>query len=94
MESNEVGNEVGDRVWYHREALGISRAELARRVDRHVNTVYVVEHNRGYPSIPLVMDIAKALDVPVGELVKGTSFYEELAPDIDKLAHFAEAVGQ
>jgi transcriptional regulator with XRE-family HTH domain len=94
MESNGAGNEVGDRVRYYREALGISRAELARRVGKHPNTIYVVEHNKGYPSIPLITDIAKELGVPVGELVKGTKFYEELEPDINKLARFAEAVGQ
>ena len=85
-------NKVGDRVRHYREARGMSKAELARRLGRHVNTIRLVEHHKGYPSIPLIVDIADVRDVPVRELVKDTTFYEELAPDITKLARFAEAV--
>jgi DNA-binding XRE family transcriptional regulator len=76
---------VGRRIRRHREARGLSQRELASRINRHPNTLWVIENNQGYPSAHVLLDIAEALNVPVAELIEGTTFMRKVSPRMAEL---------
>jgi transcriptional regulator with XRE-family HTH domain len=76
---------VGRRIRRHREAHGLSQRELASRINRHPNTLWVIENNQGYPSAHVLLDIAEALDVPVIELIGDTTFMQRVSPRMAEL---------
>jgi transcriptional regulator with XRE-family HTH domain len=88
----EPEEEIGRRIRRYREARGLSQRELARRMGVHYNTLWVVENEQGYPSVPLVVDIADALDVSVAELIEGTGFHRRVSPRMAELLGLTEEV--
>mgnify|MGYP005671493297 CR=1 FL=1 len=47
---------------------GVSREELAQTVDVSMTTISNISTEKNYPTIPLLLAIAKALDVDVREM--------------------------
>ncbi len=59
---------IGTNIRSRREAEGLDQTELAERV--HVTQVMIslIENGRKSPSVPLLVDIAKALHCTMDEL--------------------------
>ena len=57
-----------NRVKVHRERMGWSQGELARRLGVSRQTVNAVETDKYDPSLPLALRMAKLFAVPVNEL--------------------------
>ncbi len=62
---------VGGRILRAREARGVSRSELARRMDTSRVQVWRVEQDKLDPSVDTVRRIAEALDVDLCWLLDG-----------------------
>ncbi len=61
--------EFGRRVRLARTALGLSQAELARRVDCHELSISRFERGLFFPGLGLVLKIASVLGVKIESLV-------------------------
>lgn len=60
---------TGNRIQEAREALGISRAELARRLDSTRMTIWRIETGKVQVPADHLRDFARALKTPVESLV-------------------------
>ncbi len=69
MAGKSFGVRLGARVRARREALGMSQAELAEKVDISANYVGVLERGLKLPTLDTLVVLAKALGVPASELV-------------------------
>jgi transcriptional regulator with XRE-family HTH domain len=54
-----------------RGAAGLSRREAARRADIPPSTLRNWEQDRGFPDLPRLLRLARALGVPVERLAEG-----------------------
>ena len=59
---------VGNNVEKFRNALGLSRQELAERVSVHYQTIGYIERGEYSPSLVLALQIATALEASVEEI--------------------------
>jgi len=57
-----------NRVKSHREGMGWSQGELARRLGVSRQTINAVETDKYDPSLPLALRMAKLFAVPVDQL--------------------------
>ena len=57
-----------NRVKSHREGMGWSQGELARRLGVSRQTINAVETDKYDPSLPLALRLAKLFAVPVDQL--------------------------
>lgn len=64
--------QVGANIKGARRAAGISRDELASRIDRAVDTVIKYERGLRQPSAVLLVEIADAIGCDVARLLAGT----------------------
>lgn len=64
-----MSKELGRRVRRYRRATGMSVAEFANKVCLTRDHIYKIEAGQREPSLPCVMRLAAALDVPVSLLV-------------------------
>jgi transcriptional regulator with XRE-family HTH domain len=71
---------IGQRVREAREALGMQRTVLARRVGVAENTIYRIETGKRTPSIELLEGIARELRTEPAELLRERSSSAEAAP--------------
>ncbi len=69
MAGKSFGARLGARLRARREALGLSQAELAERVDISANYVGVLERGLKLPTLDKLFALAKALGVPASELL-------------------------
>ena len=69
-EDAEIRRIVGQNIYEARINLDISQRELALRADLSRPFVTLVEAGDKCPSIRRLVDIAKALDVPAGNLLQ------------------------
>ena len=51
---------------------GVSREELAQKVDVSMTTISNISTEKNYPNIPLLISIAEALDVDIREMFNQT----------------------
>lgn len=72
MAGKSFGARLGARVRARREALGLSQAELAEKVDISANYVSVLERGVKLPTLDTLVILAKGLGVPVSELLGET----------------------
>jgi transcriptional regulator with XRE-family HTH domain len=87
VEDREV---IGRRIRRAREAAGISRAELARRLKNHVNTLYLIEAGQGYPSVQLLVDLSAEIGASPADLARGTEYWDQFSPRIKRLLELAD----
>ena len=66
--SAAVKRKFGSHVRALREARGWSQEELAARAKRHWTYIGGVERGERNPTLLVIVDLAKALQVPPGEL--------------------------
>lgn len=83
----------GPNVAAHRTRLGLSNAELARRVDVSEKHLSQIEAGRSLPSYDLQDEFARVLDVPVSELFPRTPREAELAGLAAEYDDLLERVG-
>lgn len=60
---------AGKRVLWLRQRMGITQAELARRVNVRQSYISDIEHNRASPSAQVISSIADVLDTSVDFLL-------------------------
>ena len=68
---NEIARQFGERVKMLRRAAGMTQADLAEAIGKHKTTITHIEAGNQQTLLPDVYLIARALGVPVGELVEG-----------------------
>ena len=66
--SKDEETRVGNNVEKFRNALGLSRQELAERVSVHYQTIGYIERGEYSPSLVLALQIAAALESSVEEI--------------------------
>lgn len=89
MAEVELAKAVGDELAYWRRRRGMSRAELAEKVDRSPNTIGRWERGNTMPDVSETWKVADALGVSVGTLMTraeeaiqaGGYTKEPMAPD-------------
>jgi transcriptional regulator with XRE-family HTH domain len=62
---------IGLRVRALRRSKGLTQAELAERAERSNEAVSGLERGKYQPTLDTLLAVAKALDVPVSELLDG-----------------------
>src|SRR5687768_10905379 len=76
--------DIGRRVREAREALGMQRTVLARRVGVAENTIYRIETGKRTPSIELLEGIARELRTQPAELLREPSPSAEALSDLSR----------
>ena len=61
---------IGQNIRAKRESLKISQEELAFRISSTRNYIGCIERAEKFPSLAVILDIAKALDVNIKDLFK------------------------
>jgi transcriptional regulator with XRE-family HTH domain len=61
---------LGIRIAFHREKRGLTQETLARRAWIHRVTLSNIERGAEEPTVETLQRIARALRVPVGDLLK------------------------
>lgn len=64
---------------------GISRDELSQRVGVSITTISNISSEKNYPTFPLLVTIADALDVDVREMLVPTKGGALTQPDAEEL---------
>lgn len=64
---------LGRRIAKHREAIGLTQAQLAELVEVHQETISRIENGRRVPSLVLTVHIARSLEIELYELFQGTA---------------------
>jgi putative transcriptional regulator len=70
MEKQEFLENLGKNIKEIRKDKGISQSELAWRCNKDKQSVERIENAKINPSIFILSQLAKALEVPLSELVK------------------------
>ena len=75
MDANDaaIAKRLGIQVRKRRVALGWSQASLAERIDTSVEYVSMLERGARLPSVPTLVDLAKALETSVDTLLGGNA---------------------
>ena len=66
-----LAESFGERVRHRRESLGLSRAQLAAVLDRGEPTIVKWERGEVHPRLPMLTDLADALDCSPSDLIDG-----------------------
>ena len=84
---------LGPRIRAYREALGYSLSDLAKKSGVSRSYLYQVESGTSSPTHEKLLDLAKALDVSVADLL-GVGATKPDTPDVpESLAAYAEQAG-
>ena len=62
---------LADNIRAERNRKNISQAALAEKVNASESTISLIERGKQAPSVFLVIDIAKVLNIDINELLKG-----------------------
>ncbi len=65
-------SELGANIAKKRIQCGLDQSELAERVGRSPTAILYIERGQRRPSVELLVNIAKALDCSVDELIGGS----------------------
>ncbi len=60
---------IGSKIKSYRIKQGITQGQLAEKVDLDVSTICKIEKSKSKPSLDSLTRLAKALNVPVSELL-------------------------
>lgn len=61
----------GDNLRLARERAGLTQEALGHRADFHPTEVNRIERGRRNPGLVTIVKLARALDIPAGELLAG-----------------------
>lgn len=59
---------IGLNILYYRKEKGYTQQQLAEKISYSKNHVQQIETAKATPSVAILLDIAKALDIPVSKL--------------------------
>lgn len=68
---NKRNDTLANNIRAERNRKNISQAVLAEKVNASESTISLIERGMQTPSVFLVIDIAKVLDIDIKELLKG-----------------------
>jgi transcriptional regulator with XRE-family HTH domain len=69
MKRPAILNELAKRIRNRRYAMEMTQEELAEKADLHVNYVGEIERAKRNPSLLCLVSMAKALEIPLKELI-------------------------
>lgn len=72
---------VGATVQAARKRLELTQEELAERIGRTPEGVSNIERGRNLPSLDTLVELARALEVPLAEFFGPALWREEISPD-------------
>lgn len=61
---------IGKVIWRRRESLNLSRRQMAERAGISPNGIEAVEKDRTHPTIPYLLSLCSALDIPLSLLLQ------------------------
>ena len=67
--SEQLKQSIGAAVRAARQTAELTQEELADRVGRHADTISLIERGRTLPTLDLFVDLAKALEVPISDML-------------------------
>jgi transcriptional regulator with XRE-family HTH domain len=67
--SEALKRKIGSVVRAAREQLGITQEELAKRVEKDVDSISLIERGRSLPPLKTLLALVDALDVPLQDFV-------------------------
>ena len=65
-----IGGSKGDNIKKYREAAGLTQTQLAEKIGTDQRQIWRYESSNRAPSAYQIIDIAKALNVDPGDLLK------------------------
>lgn len=80
INENEFASQVGERVRRRRKELGMRQEDVAKRLNRNINTVSGIEKGKYLASFAQAVSLADALDCSL-EWLAGTSSRKEQPSD-------------
>ena len=63
---------MGERIAFLRHHLGLTQAELGKRIHVSASTIGMYEQGRRLPSVGILDALANELEVPIDYLVRGS----------------------
>ena len=69
MQKNEFAKKVGSKMAFYRERAGLTQENLAEMVEVERNTITRYESGLREPKLHLFVEIAKALEISIEELL-------------------------
>jgi len=79
----KIQHAVGQVLSKERQKLGLSQLELSERASLHLNTVQGLESGRFNLKLTTVFQMAKALDMPVSEIMESVEAMDLEIPTDD-----------
>lgn len=70
MQKGEITKKFGLKVKLERTKRGLSQEKLAELADLNTNTISTIERGITSPTIETIYSLARALEIPVEELIK------------------------
>ncbi len=83
---------IGDRIRLIREQRGLTRQQLAERIDTSVGIIYFYEKNRKIPSAEILKRIAEALNVSADYLLGLTDDPRPRSGKFDPMEYLPKSV--
>lgn len=71
--AKDLKERIGAAVRAARTDVGLTQEELADRIGRHADSVSLIERGRTLPTLEMVVELAKALNLSFNELVPTTT---------------------
>lgn len=71
MSSEEIGKQVGRNIAEARRRVGLSQMQLTKLIPLGQQEISRLENGRSCPRLKTLLTLARALDVPVADLVQG-----------------------
>ena len=89
--SKDLKLQIGSLVRAHRTRCGLTQEELADRIERHADSLSLIERGQTLPSIETLLQLAEAMDLspldllPSGKQAMGSQKKTKLEADIRSL---------
>ncbi|WP_406825229.1 helix-turn-helix domain-containing protein [Pedobacter sp. KACC 23697] len=80
----EILLQISGKIKERRKALGITVQELADKAEVSKGLISQIENSRTIPSLMVLMDIIKSLEVDLNSFFKGINFHKKDAPVLVK----------
>ncbi len=78
--SDTLKNAIGPALAAARKTAGLSQEDLARRINRHKDSISHIERRETIPTLPMLYEIADALGVQIADLLPSQTSEKSLPP--------------
>jgi transcriptional regulator with XRE-family HTH domain len=79
--TDDLARRFGENLLRLRRARGLSQTELGDQTDMHRNDISLIERGKRRPRIDVLIKVARVLDVPPAELVRGIAWIPGKRPN-------------